>query len=136
MIREYLVPSLREKLPGQPFTFSDDPKFVARLSSPCSEVGELILSDDGDEATVYLSKITHRHFGCYEDLPEPRKDERIASVVTDFVADLVADRVILWRAFGGSVGGTYRLKPGEAPPRSSRFREKFVWSHQLPRRNV
>ncbi len=134
MIREYLVPALREKLADQPFSFSDDLQLLARLESPCSEVGELLIADDGDEATVSVTKISHRHFGCYDDLTEHRKDQQIARDVTDFVADLVADRVVMWRAFGGVIGGTRRLTPGEALPCSSSFREQFVWSRRLPRK--
>ena len=93
-------------------------------------VGDLVISDDGDEATVYIGAITHSHFGSYdESLSAERAAERIAADVADFIELLFADRVLLWKAFGA--GGWHRVeKPATVSPRSW-FRKWFVWSRPL-----
>ena len=131
MIREHLVPALRERFPEHPFAVSEDARVVS-LPSPCRGVGELVISDDEDEATVYLTNVTHRHFACYDDALTPaEKEKQIASDILDFVTDLLEDRVVLWRALGDAMGGTRRLKPDQSPPRSSWLRKQFLWSRPL-----
>ena len=132
MIRAFLEPVLRERFPEHPFEFREEPQPFATLDAPCSGIGRLELCDDGDEVTVYLTELTHGHFGCYEDdLSEEEKEKVIASDVADFLGALFADRVVAFRVLGGLAGGWRLLDDGEALPAPSKIKSQFVWSHPI-----
>ena len=130
MIRAHLESALRERFPDTPFVFHEAPTPFATLEGPCVEIGRLELHDDGDEVTVYLTEISHGHFGCYDDdsptLEE--KERRIAANVLEFLEDLFADRVVVYRVVGGFADGWSVLKEGQILPSPSKLRRQFVWS--------
>jgi hypothetical protein len=102
------------------------------LPSPCEALGTLEISDDGHEATVYLTEATHSHFGCYEDqLSTAQKEAQISSDVITFLKALFADRVVVWYIAGGLAGGWRVLGLGKVLPKRSHVRRQFVWSREL-----
>lgn len=132
MISDYLTADIGSNFPETGFQFSRPPQPVASLASPCEALGVLQVHDDGDEATVYIMGATHSHFGCYEEgLRSEEKEKKISTDVIAFLKSLLADRVVVWCALGGVVGGWRVLDPGEQPPRSSRLARKFVWSREV-----
>jgi hypothetical protein len=132
MIQEHLIAGLKNAFPDKVFQYSNPPDPVATLPSPCAALGTLAISDDGDEATVYLGGATHGHFGCYDDpLSEAERDAEIAGDVITFLQALFADRVVVWRLAGGLAGGWRVLEPGEQLPKPSHLRKQFVWSKEL-----
>jgi hypothetical protein len=132
MIQEHLIVGLKSAFPEKGFRYSQPPKPVASLPSPCEALGMLEVTDDGHEATVYLTGATHSHFGCYEDqLSASQKEAQISSDLITFLKALFADRVVVWCLAGGLAGGWRVLAPGELLPKRSHVRKQFVWSREL-----
>ena len=131
MIRDHLVPALKGRFPNRDFVFDGPPAPEATIAFPYPEIGPVEICDDGDEVTVFIGRVTHAHFGCYEEsLTEAEKQKKIVADVTEFLAALFEDRVVLSRIFRGWSGGWRVLKPGEQPKRSW-FWEQFLWSRPL-----
>jgi hypothetical protein len=131
MIQEQLIGALKRAFPEKAFVYSSSPESVASLPSPCEALGTLQISDDGYEATVYITGATHGHFGCYDDnLSEEQKAAEISSNVVSFLKALFTDRVVIWRLPGG-IAGWRVLKPDEQLPKPSHIRKQFVWSREL-----
>jgi hypothetical protein len=131
MIRDYLVPALKDRFPERAFVFGEPPAPEATIVFPYPEIGPVEICDDGDEVTVFIGRVTHGHFGCYEEsLSEDEKQKKIVADVTEFLAALFEDRVVLLRIFRGWSGGWRLLKPHEHPKRSW-FWEQFLWSRPL-----
>ena len=136
MIRSFLEPLLWERFPSLPFAFQKQNAPFVILDAPCPEIGRLEVWDDGDEVTVCLTKISHGHFGCYdEDATLEAKERSIALDVVDFLTALFADRVVLFRVVGGLASGWYRLKEGQKLPAPSIFKRQYVWSRAIPPRS-
>ena len=93
MIRDSLAPSLRERFPDVPLTYRDASQPFARLTCPCTELGDLEIHDDGDEATVSLTKITHNHFNPYKQMPDADRDAWVTDAVLDPLDALFDDRL-------------------------------------------
>ena len=133
MIREHLVRSLLEHFPDRNFTILDQDKPFATLEAPCKEIGRLELYDDGYEITLYITEITHGHFGCYDD-DNPTTEEkelRISNAVVDFIKDLFHDRVVMYSFVGAHIGGWSVLEEGKIHPSASKLKRQFVWSHEI-----
>ena len=129
MIRDRLIPALRERFPTESFTFSEPPEPIASLPARNAALGRLEICDDGDEATVYITEVTHGHFSCYDDSLTPEQHETtITADVLDFLEALFADRVLLYRTPSRSMGGWTRLDLSPESERIRRDREYFLWS--------
>ena len=62
MIRDLIVPAVQEAFPHKLFVVSSPPEPVLKLGSGCTDIGDLAIYDDGQEATVSITEITHGHF--------------------------------------------------------------------------
>ncbi|HVX91577.1 MAG TPA: hypothetical protein VHC20_08310 [Candidatus Paceibacterota bacterium] len=129
-IRDVLVPALRQRFPARPFVEGVPPNPVATFPAAHSTVGDLLILDDGEEATVVIGRHTHSHFNPYDATLSP---DQLAQVVTDsvlqFLTDLFDDRVLIWSVPGRSGGWT--ILPRE-PLRMPPDADKFLWSGPLP----
>ena len=131
MISDYLIPAIKKRFPNQPFDFNKSPELAFAIQSPCNEFGELALSDDGDEVTLFLGNSTHTHIGCYEgNLSQVEQEQRISSEVIAFLEALFDDRVVVWHGIGG-IGGCRRLEIGKSPPEPSLIKRQFPWSREI-----
>ncbi|GAB3092368.1 hypothetical protein [Lysobacter terrae] len=82
----------------------DGPELVIR--SPSDQVGELVITDDGDELTVCIGTFTHSHWGCFDStLPAEQRPEQVAKPVLEFISAILSDRI---EFFGASTGGGSR----------------------------
>lgn len=133
MLRVHLIAALERNFEDVPFTFGVAPDAVAILPSPCPEVGTLTIYDDGDEATVDISEITHGHFNSYdESLSDDEHERSTTGSVVGFLRELFADRVLLFRTPDRRMGGWQFLDMSpEVPPRETGC-EYFVWSGPAP----
>lgn len=132
MIRTHLELALSKRFPSYPFEIHEGHAPFATLDAPCAGIGRLELCDDGDEVTLYLTELTHGHFGCAEEaLSTEEKEAAIASDVVEFLDALFADRIVTYRAIGGLVGGWRLLNEGEDLPPPSKFRSQYVWTHPI-----
>jgi len=131
MLTAHITQALKTAFPEIPFVFSSPPDPAASLVGPC-ELSPLQICDDGEEASIYLGGITHGHLGCYDDdLTEDERLRKIADDVTDFVRDLLSDRIVAMSLLGGLAGGWRRLSADEALPARSIMKRQFVWSHAI-----
>ena len=82
----------------------DGPELVFR--SPSDEVGELVITDDGDELTVCIGRFTHSRWGRFNTtLPVEQRPEHVARSVLEFVGAILSDRI---EFFGSGTGGGSR----------------------------
>ncbi len=106
MIRDRLIPAVREAFPDKPFSFSSPPDPIIRLPSGLAEIGDLAIYDDGEEATVCLTEITHGHLNPYDaSLAQDQVDQKVTEDVVAFLRDLFSDRVLLYRTPSRGMGG-------------------------------
>ena len=78
MIRDHLVPAVKEVFPNLAFKISPTSNPIIALSSSSAEIGDLHIYDDGDQATVIITGITHGDFGVYdENLNTEEKKQRV-----------------------------------------------------------
>jgi hypothetical protein len=128
-IREVLLPALQQQFPDRVIRTGAPPDPVAVFPAAHPEVGDCIIWDDGNEATVGVGEITHGHFNPYD---ESRSPDAIAVWVTQavvaFLVDLLADRVLLWSASNGRTGGWTYAEEGAADLALPVDAQLFVWS--------
>ena len=106
MIRDLLLPALQANFPGRGFQLDDSPNAIGVFPAAHSEVGDVTIWDDGDEATIGIGEITHGHFNPYDEtLTEHEIAQQVTFEVIDFLTDLFADRVLLWRTPNTGAGG-------------------------------
>lgn len=137
MILERLVVLLTDKYPNrgmklEPGHVRPDDRPDIFFPAAHAHVGDLVIADEGDEATVFVGRITHGHFGCYEEGLRPEDRERwVADQVADFVSALFEDRVLLWSALGAGGWEVRNDIVVDAPASWLGIRSWFVWSRPL-----
>src|ERR1051326_9234809 len=116
MIRDLLISAIKEAFPDLPFSFSPSSNPVAKLQPSFGEIGTLDIYDDGGEATVDITEVTHGHFSSFDSsLSEEQRDGKIVEDVMDFLHALFADQVLLFHTPNRGVGGWYRLDVSAKP---------------------
>jgi hypothetical protein len=129
MIRDHLVPAVKEVFPNLAFKISPTSNPIISLSSSSTEIGDLYIYDDGDQATVIISGITHGDFGVYdENLNTEEKEQIITEDVISFLVTLFSDRVVLYRTSSKSMGGWTVIEQGVKDIEFVAGREYFAWS--------
>ena len=129
MIRDYLVPAVREVFPNLAFKISPTSNPIISLSSSSAEIGDLHIYDDGDQATVIITGIAHGDFGVYdENLNTEEKEQIITEDVVSFLVTLFSDRVVLYRTSSKGMGGWTLIEQGVKDIEFVAGREYFVWS--------
>jgi hypothetical protein len=127
MIGDYLIPALVEKYGSQSFKAGHRPEPIAIFPAAHPEVGNLVIYDDGCEATVCVGEITHYHFNPYQSLTQEELDKVVTESVLRFLEELFSDKVILSRIAGGGGGRTESNEQITSVP--SHGRDVF-WSGQ------
>jgi hypothetical protein len=129
MIRDRLIPAVKETFPDKPFSFGEPPDPIIKLSSGHAEIGELAIYDDGEEATVCITEITHGHFNpCDPSLGQDEVDQKVTEEVVGFLRDLFSDRVLLYRTPSRSMGGWMLFRDASDKTMFVEGRECFLWS--------
>lgn len=92
---ERLMQLLATQMPGVVFgrrQGDDGTELVIR--SPSDQVGELVVTDDGDELTVHIGTFTHSHWGCTDAaVPVEQRPDRIAQDVIAFIRAVLSDEI-------------------------------------------
>lgn len=103
------------------------------FTSPCANVGEMIVYFDDGEIRVDIENITHCHFTPYEageTYPAHTIEDCVHSAAL-YVDDVLKDQLVLWRSPNGA-GGTYLVGAEDGdnsdPPLEEEDVEKFLWS--------
>jgi hypothetical protein len=132
-LRATLVPMLQAAFPKAPMQVDAlrGPIAVFRAKHP--SIGDLVIEDEGDEVTVILGNITHRHFGSQDSgAPAEVQARDIASEVTEYLRQLFADEI---EFFGTGGSGGARARSNTKRGRLSKLlfgRKSYVWSGPLP----
>jgi hypothetical protein len=134
-IKTFLIPELERRFPDSGIRFLPSSAPFAIFPCACSEIGEVEIWDDGNEATVVIRNITHGHFNCWHSPVSPDQIEKqISEDVAYFLSELVADRVLLWVANNTRSGGWAML--GDNPPVLNPNARNFLWPGPLPTTTV
>ena len=99
---------------------------MATFAASHSEFGDLVIHDDGHEATLVLGTLTHTHIDAqYSRHASKGADQALTEEVLEFLEDLFADRIVVWCVPGKS-GGYYYVnrRPAHVPKDA----KAFVWS--------
>jgi hypothetical protein len=129
MIRDHLVPAVKEVFPNLAFKISPTSNPIISLPSSSAEIGDLHIYDDGDQATVVITGITHGDFGVYdENLNTEEKEQIITEDVISFLVTLFSDRVVLYRSSSKDIGGWTVIEQGAKDIELVTGREYFTWS--------
>jgi hypothetical protein len=129
MIRETLVTIMKAAFPDVPMTVGTPPDPIIVIPAKHPQVGAVSIRDEGDEVAVHIGDITHGHFGAPDaSLSQAAVALRITASVVEFLQDLFADRVLLWRGPGGVAGGWRVLASGAQPAAGSvPGVKRFLW---------
>jgi len=136
MTLEMLTPLLKERFGDRlqvergRLSLPTEPALVIRAAHP--DVGDVVISDNGDEVILSIGSISHEHFNPYDPaLSKEAAAAWLADRVATFLDHLLADRVLMWMALRGTAGEWRVVKePPRRAPRSL-LRRWFVWSGPL-----
>ena len=67
MIRDRLIPALEAAFAGSDMQIDPENNPIARFPGVQKQVGDVLIYDDGDEATVCVDNISHGHFNPYDE---------------------------------------------------------------------
>jgi hypothetical protein len=91
-----LTAALHAALPDalRPFR-TDDPEEIVRVPAKAPEVGDIIVRNDGDELTVCIGRIDHRHFEvyCAAGSTEFERQREVAQDAAEWIQDILAEHV-------------------------------------------
>jgi|KBSSwiStaDraftv2_1062776.scaffolds.fasta_scaffold1969134_1 hypothetical protein len=105
MIRNVLLPALLANFPNRGFQAKESPR-IGIFPAEHPDVGDVTIVDDDSEVTVYVGDITHGHFNPYDQaLTDEQVAEEVTADVVQFLNDLFADRVLLFKSPKDGSGG-------------------------------
>jgi hypothetical protein len=112
-------------------SFTDRLQLTIPAKAP--SVGDLRISGDGSELTVYLGEHTHSHFALYmfADLPRSEAISGVVSQTLKYLSDVVSDQVVVWsHVVNGRVvaGGSYGRSSGPGPLKVRPEADAYLWS--------
>ena len=126
MIRDFLLPELLARFPKQRFQIENSGNSIGFFPAADPAVGNLYISDDGDEATLFIGRLTHLHFDAAYGETEPEK--RVTNDVIEFLAELFADRILIWKSPATGADGSLPIEDATLfsgiEPRDS----TYLWS--------
>jgi hypothetical protein len=129
VIRDILIPMLETRFSGRGLRTGVPPEPIAIFPRVHEDVGDVSIWDDGEEATVAVGEITHGHFNPYDStLSAEQVAQRVAADVIDFLGDLFADRIVLWRSADGRSGGWRTIDDGDRLSLMDSEDQTYLWS--------
>jgi hypothetical protein len=127
MIRDKLIPRLRERFPDRRVSFGAPPGPVAVYAAEHVDIGDVEIFDDGSEVTLVAGRFTHGHFADYVSACVEEAEGRIVEDVVSFLERLFADRVVMWGSHAG--GGGWHDRDGDPAWRAAG--PLYLWSGPL-----
>ena len=132
-LRDALIPRLTAAFPDVRFNTGGKGEALAIVPAKHPEVGDVLMYDDGDELTLRIGEITHRHFGNYDEHRSPEeRAARIATNLVNLLRDFLLDRIEIF-ANGIFVGG-FRVRSNRRRGLLSKLffgRKTYLWSGPL-----
>jgi hypothetical protein len=129
MIRDVLLPILRERFAGRGLLTGASPDPIAVFPAMHPAVGDVFIWDDGEEATLGVGAITHSHFNPYDSSLTPgERANYVSEEVVAFLDDLFADRILLWKSPDGGSGGWQIIGQDHSVSLLDSHDLTFLWS--------
>jgi hypothetical protein len=74
---------------------TDDPRQILKVPAKAAEIGDIVVYNDGDELTVAVGRIDHRHFEvyCATASTEAERQLEVAREAVEWIEDIMAERV-------------------------------------------
>ena len=133
-LRDALVPKLRAAFPGELIRVGGEADALIVFPAKHPEIGDLVIQDEGDELTVIVGTITHRHFASQSPGSSAQfQAEQIATEVTEYLRQLFADEIEFYG--DGSRGGARARSDKERGLVSKLLlgTRTYVWSGPIER---
>ena len=129
MIRDQLIPELQKVFARREFIVNPAGNPIIRFPGIQAEVGDVTIHDDGNEATIFVEHISHRHVRAYNDtLSIEQRDNIITEDEIEFLQELFSDRILLFTTPGNRIGGWMNLDEIDGPVPIIGERSYFLWS--------
>jgi|SRR5689334_16845951 len=132
---------LRAGLAAASVAFEDDDGQL-KIPARHPDVGDLLITLDDGEITVFVGNFTHRHFTPHEGAATYSAStiEDCVRDALEYICGVVNDQWVLW-AYPGRAGGSYRIgaeaEPAEDVPLPDEEVIRYVWSGPYtPRRDT
>lgn len=129
MIRDRLIPEIKKTFSGWEMEINPVDNPIIRFPAAQKDVGDVLVYDDGDEATVCVENISHGHFNPYgKTVSQQQREIAVTEDVISFLEALFADRVLLYTAPDHRMGGWTRLDLHDGPDELSPDQRYYLWS--------
>ena len=93
-LRDALVPKLRAAFSRELMRVGGETEALVVFPAKHPEIGDLVIQDEGDELTVIVGNITHRHFASQSPGSSAEiQAEQLATEVTEYLRQLFADEI-------------------------------------------
>ena len=125
MIRDVLLPELLTRFPYRGFQTENSGNAIGVFPATNPEVGNVQVCDDGDQATLFIGELTHLHFDF--DSAEKEPEKRVTNDVLEFLDELFADRILIWKSRTGG-DGAMPLETANLFSSIDANDSTFVWS--------
>jgi len=128
MIKDKLIPLLKTTFPKLNIEYDDTRNPIAVIPAAHPEVGDILINDDDDEATLFIGDITHNHYNPYdESLSQDQIDYAVSMEVIAFLEALFQDKILLWKTDRGG-GGCTHIQDEENMDKIIENNKSFLWS--------
>jgi hypothetical protein len=122
--------ALRHRLPDLKYDEAFTDRLIVTISAQHPETGAITVYLDGDEVTVGVGEHFHTHFEAYfteqADLTQTELERRAAARAAAFIADFMADEIVLRISREGRVAGTFHRAIKKEPPGPDEM--DYLWS--------
>ena len=104
-----------------------------RIPARHVDVGDLLITLDDEEITVFVGNFTHRHFTPHEGSATyaATTAENCVIDALEYISGILNDEWVLW-SYPGGAGGSYRLgredDPGADVPLPDGVVVRYLWS--------
>lgn len=129
-IRDTLLPAVHARFPERRPSAGSSSEEVVKFPAAHPGFGDLVVLDDGHEATIVLGTLMHTHIDGHAGRVAVDVDREVTEAVLEFLDDLFADRIVVWSVPGQSGGYYYVGGSATQVPQEARV---FVWSGPVAR---
>ena len=108
--------------------YSETKNPIATIQAAHPDVGDVLIYDDEDEATVFVGDITHNHYNPYDEtLSQEQVDNAVTEDVIEFLEALFRDKILMWKTGRGG-GGSTHIEHEENIDKIVENNKAFLWS--------
>jgi len=128
MIKDTLIPLLKATFPKLNIKYDDTKNPIAIIPAAHPEVGDVLINDDEDEATLLIGDITRNHHNPYDEaLSQDQLDHIVSMEVIAFLEALFQDKILMWKTDRGG-GGCTHIEYEKNMDKIIKNNRSFLWS--------